>query len=144
MIKYALVCETGHDFESWFPDSASYDMQARRGFIACPVCQSTRVAKQIMAPRVSSGRAKQGGEDAKQATPAVFDPDAAAMRAFRAFVLANTENVGRAFAEESRKMHYGEAESRAISGEASGEDVRELLEEGIPVLPVPIIPDDRN
>ncbi len=79
---------------------------------------------------------------------AVFDGDAAAMRemvrAFRGFVQANTEDVGRAFAEESRKMHYGEAETRAIRGEATGEDVRELLEEGIRVLPVPILPDERN
>jgi hypothetical protein len=147
MIKYALRCEASHEFESWFSDSPSYDMQVKRGFVICPVCQSARVTKQIMSPRLSSG-GKDRAENPPQEVSAVFDADAAAMRekmrAFRAFVLANTENVGRAFADESRAMHYGEKESRPISGEASGKDVRDLIEEGIAVLPVPALPEERN
>ncbi len=153
MIKYSLACENGHPFESWFSDSASYDMQAKRGFVACPVCNSVRVSKQIMAPRVVTSERKAEAPPvpappAAQAVEAVFDGDAPAMRemvrAFRSFVVANTEDVGKNFAEESRKIHYGEAEGRAIRGEASGEDVRDLLEEGIQIMPVPILPEDRN
>jgi hypothetical protein len=152
MIKYALKCDKEHGFESWFSDSRSFEMQVKRGFVTCPTCQSARVTKQIMAPRVRTSERKASHVEpegaAGQSVEAVFDGDAAAMRemmrAFRAFVTSNTEDVGREFAEVSRKMHYGEEDSRAIRGEASGEDVRELLEEGIHVLPVPILPDDRN
>jgi hypothetical protein len=154
MIKYALRCDNDHAFESWFSDSASFDMQAKRGFVVCPTCQSVRVTRDIMAPRIVTSRKKATAPDtmptvaAKTAVEAVFDGDAAAMREmvrnFRQFVTDNTEDVGKAFAEESRKMHYGEADSRAIRGEATGDDVRELLDEGISILPLPVLPEDRN
>jgi hypothetical protein len=154
MIKYALRCEAAHEFESWFTDSASFDMQVKRGFVTCPVCQSARVTKQIMAPRIarSGGKAAEPAPVAAPGPPAVveavFDAQAGAMRemarAFASFVTAHTEDVGKAFAEESRKIHHGEADERPIRGQASIEDVRELLEEGIRVLPIPILPEDRN
>jgi hypothetical protein len=156
MIKYALQCDQDHGFESWFSNSASFDMQAKRGFVTCPVCNSARVTKQIMAPRVVTSE-KQAAVPQEVAVPvppppsaveAVFDGNAAGMRemvrAFRSFVTANTEDVGRQFADESRKMHYGTVEGRAIRGEASQDDVQELLEEGIRIMPMPILPEDRN
>jgi hypothetical protein len=154
MIRYALRCDRDHSFESWFSDMASFDMQAKRGFVVCPICQSSRVTRDIMAPRIVTSRKKAAAPDtlpavaASATMEAVFDGDAAAMRemvrGFRKFVTDNTEDVGKAFAEESRKMHYGEVDSRAIRGEATGEDVRELLEEGISILPLPVLPEDRN
>ncbi|QFU17806.1 DUF1178 family protein [Microvirga thermotolerans] len=153
MIKYALACDQAHEFESWFPSSEAYETQRKRGFVTCPYCNSARVEKQIMAPSI--GRA---GKDAEKTTerPAAPEPRAVAMltererqiramiRAVREHVMRHSENVGRNFAEEARRIHYGEAEERAIYGEADPAEARALLEEGIDVLPLPIVPDDRN
>lgn len=158
MIKYALVCEAGHDFESWFRDGASYDQQARRGLVACPGCGSTRVAKAIMAPAVAR-------RDRDRMAPAsVADPAADAsptaepvaliderqralremIRALRAEIQTKTDDVGRAFPEEARRIHEGEAPARSIRGEASLEEARALIEDGVEILPIPTLPDDRN
>lgn len=147
MIKYALACEQAHEFESWFPSSDAYEAQRKRGFVTCPYCNSPKVEKQIMAPRV----ARTDKEPAPAAQPqpvAAFSEKEreirAMIRAVREHVMQNAENVGRGFADEARKMHYGESEERSIYGEADGTEVRSLLEEGIGVLPLPILPDDRN
>jgi hypothetical protein len=142
MIRYALRCEHDHRFESWFRDSATYEAQAQRALVTCPHCGSASVEKQIMAPAVASR------EEEVRVPVAMADQKDREMRemirAFRQMVMANTEDVGAGFAEEARKIHYGEAEHRAIRGEASPADVRALNEEGVEVAPLPILPDDRN
>ncbi|MCA3623543.1 MAG: DUF1178 family protein [Methylobacterium sp.] len=143
MIRYALACEAGHAFESWFRSSEDYDSQARRGFVACPHCGSARVEKQIMAPAV---RVRE--EPQTMRPVALAEPRDAAMRqmfrAYRRFIEENAEAVGDKFAEEARKIHYGETEERAIYGEASAAEVKELTEEGIEIAPLPVLPDERN
>ncbi len=150
MIRYALVCEAGHEFESWFPSSESFDDQVARGLVACPVCDTPKVGKALMAPRL----ARTGRAPAAVAPPAqdaaiamIAEPERqmrAMLRAFRAHVIANSEAVGPRFAEEARKIHYGESEERSIHGQASPEEARALIEEGISVAALPPVPDDRN
>jgi hypothetical protein len=149
MIKYALACPEGHEFESWFPSSEAYDEQRRRGFVTCPVCASPKVEKQIMAPRIGrSGQAPATvAEPESQPMAVLSDKEReirAMLRAVREHVTKNAENVGERFPEEARKMHYGEIENRSIYGETSPSDARALLEEGIEVHPLPVVPDDRN
>jgi len=163
MIKYALVCDKGHAFESWFADSAAFDKQAKRKLIACPHCDSTKVEKAIMAPRVSSSKKRARALEAQAAaetpaSPASAQPAPAPVamvspqeREFRAklkelrdHLLKNSDNVGARFPEEARKMHYGEIEHRSIYGVASPEEAKELAEEGIEFHPLPILPDERN
>jgi len=148
MIKYALACDKGHEFESWFPDAAAYDRQARRGLVACPECGSTEVAKGIMAPAVV-GAAQP--ETTSRETPAGFallDRRRRALReavkALRREIEANTDDVGAKFAEIARSMHEGETPERAIRGQATGAEVEALLEEGVDVLPMPAAPDEFN
>ena len=153
MIRYTLACEAGHGFESWFPSSESYDEQAARGLVTCPLCGSTKVAKAMMAPAI--GRA--ASASAEPSLPAIVpqpeavslaaEPDQrlrAMLRAFREHVTANADDVGTRFPEEARRIHYGEAGDRAIYGEASPAEARALIEEGIAVAPLPVLPDDRN
>ena len=147
MIKYALACADGHEFESWFPDSAAYETQVRRGFVACPVCGSVRVGKAIMAPAIA-GRRERAPEEAAPALPVpVPDPQAllrARLREMRRHIEANTENVGPRFPEQARQMHEGDIEHRPIMGQASPEEARALIEDGIAIMPVPVFPDDRH
>jgi hypothetical protein len=152
MIKYALACVQAHEFESWFPSSDAYETQVKRGLVTCPVCNSGNVAKQIMAPSV--GRKDQGAKD--RLPVAAADPQPvvvlsekeremrAMLTAFREHVTKTAENVGDRFADEARRMHYGEAEGRSIYGAADLNEARALIEEGIEVLPLPLGPDDRN
>ena len=162
MIKYALVCDKGHDFESWFADSAGYDKQAKRNLIACPHCGSAKVEKAIMAPRLSAtakkGRAAVAPVEPPSASPAapagppapvaMISPAEQEIRAklkeLREHLTKNADDVGQKFPEEARKMHYGEAEHRSIYGVASPEEAKDMAEEGIEFHPLPILPDERN
>jgi hypothetical protein len=159
MIKYALVCDKKHTFESWFADSAAFDRQAKRKLVACPVCDSVKVEKAIMAPRIAAkkGRvpiempAQASAPDAPAAAPApvaMISPQEQEFRAklkeLRDHLVKNADNVGAKFPEEARKMHYGETEHRSIYGVASPEEAKELLEEGIECHPLPALPDERN
>jgi hypothetical protein len=165
MIRYALACQAGHEFESWFPASADFEAQRTRGLVTCPVCDSPKVAKRIMAPSVArtdkaAGRAAspapppeaQPGGSSPPAPPAqsmaVFSEREREMRAmfkaFREHVARNADYVGQSFADEARKMHYGETEHRSIYGEANLAEAKELIEEGIEVHPLPPVPDGRN
>lgn len=150
MIKYALACENDHEFESWFPSSDAFETQAKRGFVSCPMCDSTKVEKRVMAPRVArTDKARSEPTPVSQAQPMALLSEKeqqirAMLKAVREHVTQNAENVGKGFADEARKMHYGEAEHRSIYGEATPHQARELLEEGIEVHPLPIVPDDRN
>lgn len=146
MITYALACEQAHEFESWFPSSEAFETQRKRGFVTCPFCNSARVEKQIMAPSVAR-KDKAPEAPAPQPVAVLSDREReirAALRALREHVMKNAENVGKGFVEEARKMHYGETEERSIYGEADLAEARALLEEGIDVLPLPAVPDDRN
>ena len=148
MIKYALVCEKGHEFESWFPSAAAYDEQARHGLVACPECSSKRVAKAIMAPAVvGAAHANPAAAEAPTEVALLDGRQRAlreAVRALRREIEANTDNVGTQFAELARSMHLGETAERAIRGQATGAEVKALLEEGVGVLPLPAAPDELN
>jgi hypothetical protein len=162
MIRYALVCDKGHDFESWFADSAAYERQAKRKLVSCPHCGSTKVEKAIMAPRLSRARKGAPPREAAVEAPAATTPAPtpspapvamlspqeqefrAKLKELRDHITKNADNVGTKFPEEARKMHYGETEHRSIYGVASPQEASELAEEGIDVHPLPILPDDRN
>lgn len=130
MICYSLRCAAGHDFEAWFRSSAAFDEQRAAGSVGCPVCGAAEVEKAPMAPAVRGGRA--GPELAGPASPAE-----AALARLRRHIERSSDDVGRDFPAEARRIHSGEAETRAIRGEASREEARTLREEGIPVLPLP-------
>jgi hypothetical protein len=134
VIRYALVCEHGHDFEGWFGASADYEDQHARGLLECPVCGSKAVRKAIMAPAVSGTKA--------QSPPSGPPPEAHAMmmqaaQAVRQHVEENFDYVGDSFASEARAIHEGKSEERGIYGEASGPEVKKLIDDGVPVAPLP-------
>jgi hypothetical protein len=159
MIRYALACDQAHEFESWFPSSDAYDAQRKRGLLACPVCGSEKVEKQIMAPRLARTDREPAGIPSAAPAPAVPEAPApqpmalisekerelrAMLKALREHVQKNADHVGNRFPEEARRMHYGEIEHRSIYGEATPIEARELIEEGIEIHPLPIIADERN
>lgn len=161
MIRYALRCECGHAFDSWFQSSTAYDSQIRRKLVTCPLCDSAKVEKALMAPRLTRQRrgAAKDAPTLQTATPAeqpVPEPAAplmmapqerefvAKLRELRNHVIKTAENVGTNFPNEARKMHYGDIKHRAIYGEATSEQTRALLDEGVEVLPLPVLPGDRN
>lgn len=155
MIRYALRCKTGHDFEAWFRSGA--DFEAGIG-TACPVCGSKKVEKALMAPALGrsanvgtvdqSEKSETSGKSDKVKLAAAPDPRMKAMREalkeIRRHVVENAEHVGDRFAEEARKMHYDEIEPRAIYGEATSEEATALAEEGIEFQPLPRLPEDQN
>ncbi|WEK50561.1 MAG: DUF1178 family protein [Candidatus Kaistia colombiensis] len=144
MIRYNLVCSGGHDFESWFRDAAAFDKAAAAHAVTCPECGTGDVVKALMAPSVATAR-KREAATVKVAAP---DPRQVAMvdmmRKLREHVTENADYVGGKFAEEARKIHYQEVEARGIYGEASPEEARSLVEEGIDFLPLPVLPEDGN
>jgi len=157
MIRYTLVCEGGHNFESWFADSAAYDKQTKRGLVTCPQCGSPKVEKAIMAPQLA-GTKKRRTRTLEMPAPETATPEKAPvamlsaqetefrakLKELRDHLIKNAEHVGPKFPEQARKMHYGEIEHRSIYGEASPEEAKELIEEGIEVHPLPVLPDERN
>lgn len=143
MIRFSLHCEKGHGFEAWFSKSADYEEQAARGLVACPECGSTRVEKALMAPAVAHGRAEDKGRQ-KLAMDVEQAGRIKAIKEMVAAIRAQSEDVGDRFAEEARRIHYGESEKRGIIGSADHDDARELLEEGIAFAPLPNFPDEAN
>jgi hypothetical protein len=148
MIKYALVCDKDHGFESWFPSGDSYETQVRRGLIACPTCGSIRVSKAIMAPAVVGGQKAPKDEVAAAAPVALLDERQQRLREIarhvRREIMTNTDDVGARFPEEARAIHEGDAPARSIRGQATPEEARALIEEGVGVLPMPFLPDEFN
>ncbi len=147
MIRYDLICDKGHEFDGWFRDSAGYDQQAGRGLVACTLCGTAKVEKQLMAPGIPAKSNRANAAPLKMmAGPA--DPRAQMlmkmMRELRQNVEENAEYVGARFADEARKIHYDEAEKRGIYGEATADDAAALIEEGIEVHPLPRLPEDGN
>jgi hypothetical protein len=147
MIKYALGCAEGHGFESWFPDSAAYEKQRKRGFVACPECGSTEVDKAIMAPAVVSGGGRAAAAD-EPGTVALADDVRRRAREFmlrmRKEIEANTDDVGSKFPQVARAIHLGEEPERAIRGRASFAEARSLIEDGVSVMPMPLLEDELN
>jgi hypothetical protein len=133
MIRYALACEHDHEFEGWFAASGDFDDQQARGLVECPVCGSKAVRKAIMAPAVAG--TKRRGQD-----PAPADSRAMMMEAMgriRQHVEENFDDVGDAFASEARAIHEGRSEDRGIYGQATPTEIRKLVEDGVPVAPMP-------
>jgi len=163
MIHYNLRCKKGHAFESWFKNSSTYESQEKRKLVSCPVCGSTDVERAIMAPQIVSkkGRDKPASEPlpVPAPTPAteVIPPSPPTpllmaqerelrtkLKELRDHIVKNADNVGERFPNEARKMHYGDIEHRPIYGEASPDEAKALIDEGVEVMPLPTLPDDRN
>jgi hypothetical protein len=142
LIKYSMSCDNAHLFDGWFSEGADFDRQVAGGFLTCPVCNSASISKTLMSPSVSTARRK----DAKRevAMDMARQEVIARMRAAVTEIRANAEDVGEKFPEEARKIHYGEADARGIIGQASMGEVRDLLDEGIAIAPLPVLPEDAN
>jgi hypothetical protein len=141
MISFSLRCDGGHEFEAWFRNNADFDDQQERGLVACPHCGSKEVTKALMAPAVSTGRRKEKmalamGEEQKKVLKH--------LKQLSEKLREGSEDVGQKFAEEARKIHFGETEARSIHGEASLDEARALAEEGVEFMPLPTFPDDVN
>lgn len=151
MIRYSLNCNEDHQFEGWFRSSDDCERQIGMGLVECPMCGSTEVGKALMAPAVSTSR-KNADPEGVPATDSSQDTlmtagDAemiAKLKEMRDTILSNAENVGDRFAEEARKIHKGEAEARGIYGNATKDDVKELNRDGVPCLPLPVLPAEHN
>jgi hypothetical protein len=165
MIHYNLRCKKGHAFESWFQNSSAYEQQERRKLVSCPVCGSTEVERAIMAPQIVSKKSRDSAPPSSSSEPASVPAPAtevsppapstpllmaqerelrAKLKELRDHIVKNADNVGERFPNEARKMHYGDIEHRPIYGEASPDEARALIDEGVEVMPVPTLPDDRN
>ncbi len=163
MIRYSLHCDRGHTFESWFQSSSAYESQEKRKLVNCPVCGSARVERAIMAPQIVSKKGRGGQADipgsdvpapaqpaevtAPGSTPLLMAQERelrAKLKELRDHIVKNADNVGERFPNEARKMHYGDIEHRPIYGEATPEEARSLIDEGVEVSPLPVLPDDRN
>ena len=141
MIRFGLACDSGHEFDGWFRSSDDFDKQKKRGLIDCPECGSHKVDKALMAPAVSTGRKRDKMALAMNAEQRRIMSE---MKALSEKLRENADYVGDKFAEEARKIHFGEADPRGIYGEATGEEARALAEDGVEFMPIPVLPEDRN
>jgi hypothetical protein len=160
MIRYSLLCDNAHEFESWFANSGAFDEQSERGLVACPFCDSAHVTKAIMSPRVARmdralvlPAAEATTSDAlkppeEKRPVALFDEKHAAlrnmMRELHGKIMETTVDVGSRFPEEARRIHDSETPEQPIRGQATAEEAKALLDEGIGILPIPTLPDERN
>lgn len=141
MIRFSLHCDAGHDFEAWFRNNDDYDRQTEKGLVTCPACGSAKVGKALMAPAVSTARGKEkiafaAGEEQKRVL--------AQLKELTQKMRDNSDYVGDKFAEEARKIHFGEVEARGIYGEATAEEAKGLADDGVEFMPLPVFPEDRN
>ena len=148
MIRYSLACEKDHEFDGWFAGSDAFDTQLKRGLVECPECGTTKVHKALMTPGVPRKSNTKADDTPVKALNVPADPKVQAMvemvRQLREHVRTSADYVGDRFAEEARRIHYGEEEARGIYGEATIEQAMELHEEGVDVLPLPKLPEDGN
>ena len=156
MIHYNLRCARGHAFESWFQSSSAYETQEKRKLVNCPVCGSAEVERAIMAPQIVSKKGREVAVAAPAPATEVATPASTPLlmaqerelrtklKELRDHIVKSADNVGERFPVEARKMHYGDIEHRPIYGEASPDEARALIDEGVEVTPLPILPDDRN
>lgn len=166
MIRYRLLCDEGHDFDAWFRNSDDFEQQKTHMLISCPLCSSTAIDRGLMAPAIAKAKYH---EEEKVATSTDISTNAQAspknkedanipaalpnlqmehiislMRDFKKTVIENAVDVGEKFAEEARKIHYGDTDPYGIYGKATTQEVMELAEDGIDILPLPILPEERN
>lgn len=155
MIRYRLTCGSGHEFEAWFASSSTYEAEESAGRLVCPYCQRTDVSRAVMAPQIRTRRetdSAPAGSTLPVSSPPQSDTSDVKrlqhmlheMRTLREQILSKSEYVGPRFADEARQIHFEEAPDRAIHGEATPEQVRELADDGIEVVPLPRLPDDLN
>jgi hypothetical protein len=158
MIRYNLRCDRGHAFESWFQSSSAYESQEKRKLVSCPACGSVKVERAIMAPQIVTKKGRDSAPPvaapaaatevaAPTSTPLLMAQERelrAKLKELRDHIVKNADNVGERFPNEARKMHYGDIDHRPIYGEASPEEARSLIDEGVEVSPLPMLPDDRN
>lgn len=163
MIQYTLKCAEGHAFDSWFQSASAYDKLAAAGMVSCAVCGGGKVEKAIMAPRVRPGREAVSSVGEPEPVPPLAPAPAPKAPAPKAPALSqpsgeveqalaelkkkveeNSDYVGKEFVSEARKMHLGDAPERSIHGEANLEEAKELAEEGIPVMPLPFMPNRKT
>ncbi len=140
MIRYALKCEDGHEFESWFESAAAFDRLVEKGHVTCSVCGALGVEKAIMSPRVHAPKSSVGsskGSSGKRPLSGPASPAEQALSELRRVIEKHAENVGNRFAKEARAIHAGDAPERPIYGSAKTDDARALIEDGIPVAPLP-------
>jgi hypothetical protein len=131
MVRYSLSCADGHHFDSWFQSATAFDDLATRGLLSCAECGSSKVEKMLMAPAVATSRAD---------LAAPRDPREAMLAAMRRHVEENSDYVGLSFAAEARAIHEGRSPERNIWGEAKPDEAKALIEDGIPVAPLPFLP----
>jgi hypothetical protein len=144
MIHYALKCSDGHEFESWFQSGSAFDALRQSGHVTCPTCGSSKVEKSLMAPSVRPARKDSAQNVEKPGLTAPSNDREAALAELRRHVEENSEYVGMNFSAEARRIHDGDAPERAIYGEARLEDARSLIEDGVPVAPLPFIPQRKS
>jgi hypothetical protein len=143
LIRYNLICNNDHNFESWFRDSTSCDDQIRSKKVVCPECNSNVVTKALMSPRIPKKGISNNQENTVLSNGRNNNLNNA-IRKIRDEIKKNSEYVGKEFPEEARKIHYHESEERSIYGEATAKDIKELHEEGIDIIHIPNLPDDKN
>jgi hypothetical protein len=141
LIRFSLNCDHDHEFEAWFRNNDDFDTQKKRGFVECPQCGSSKVEKALMAPAVSTGRKREKialamGEQQRKVL--------AQLKEMSEKIRENADYVGDKFAEEARKIHFGETEARGIYGEATLDEAKSLAEDGVGFMPIPVFPEDHN
>jgi hypothetical protein len=141
VIRFSLRCDRDHVFDAWFRNNVDFETQAEKRLVECPHCGSSTVAKALMAPSVSTGRKREQialamGEEQKRVLTQ--------LKELAEKVKREADDVGDKFAEEARKIHFGETEARGIYGQATPDEARALIEDGVEFMPIPIFPDDRN
>ncbi len=151
MIRYALLCDQDHEFDSWFDHSSAFERLQKAALIECPHCGSQNIRKALMSPQVSSRRANKPSQDhqpiAKSADKNLQKLQREAVelaRKIRDHVQKHADNVGEKFASEARKIHFKEVEPHNIYGKATQDEVNELVEDGIDIAPLPDLPEDKN
>jgi hypothetical protein len=141
MIRFSLSCQNDHPFDGWFRNSEDFEKQKKLGLVACPNCGLTSVDKALMAPSVSTGRKR---EKMALAMNAEQKKAMAQLKALSEKLRENADYVGGKFAEEARKIHFGETDPRGIYGEATPEEAKGLVEDGVEFMPIPVFPEERN
>lgn len=141
MISYSLICNNSHKFDAWFRSAEAYDEQHERGIVTCPLCNSVKVEKALMAPAVS----RMNSDKVSLSTGHPMQAQIREMlRTMRKKVTSEADYVGDKFAEEARKIHFKEADPRGIYGEATRDEVAELIDDGVDFLPLPHVPEEAN
>jgi len=149
VIRFDLICQHAHEFDSWFASNTAYEEQNQAGLVTCPYCGSDEISKQLMSPSIPAKANVASTSDRQQPMlSANQDPAITEMveniRKMRQQVSENAEYVGKNFAKEAREIHYEEKPARGIYGEASLDEAKSLLEEGVGVIPLPMLPEEKN